>query len=381
MTGSEDYEQRESRAVHAGKSQMSPEFSDRRVGKGGLFAEVRENKSVYPKHYMLLATDGVGSKLFLSQWLDDYKTIGHDLVAMNINDLATFGKVIPDAINVYFAVQSKVEEEKMGDIVKGIDDALERCIIPGSKFNINYGKFETASLDEMISGPVPGYGFDVAATATAFIEKKRMPDFDPKPGDVIVGFGSEGLQSNGYTAARHVLLDQEVEPREEFREQYTGRFGLDDRIPGSDITVGKALIRPTEIFLRAMYRIADSIRGAYGVNITGYGLKNFNRFGKRVRYALTLPFEPRPIHKLLMDEGKYAPEEAWTKWNMGMGFAVIVKDHDAARAACSIAEEEGHTAKVVGKVIESDCEEPSVILYLPDEASKYCRNYEFNGYG
>ncbi len=242
----EDYEDREAKAVADGKSSMSKELFSRKVGKGSLFAEVRENNFAYPERYMLRAIDGVGTKLFLSQWLDRYDTIGQDLVAMNVNDLATFGEVELDTLDVYFAVQAAIENEKMGPIVKGIDTALRQCVPLSSMpdIHVNYGKLETASLDEMITGPVPGYGYDISGTVTAFIRKDKMPDFNPESGDVIVGFASSGLHSNGFTAARHMLLHPDVEPREEWKSEYTGRFRLEDKA-SCGTTLGEALLTPT----------------------------------------------------------------------------------------------------------------------------------------
>ncbi len=378
---SDDYEKIEAKAVSAGKNAMSREFLSRRTGKGGLFAEIRQNDAVYPNHYMLLANDGVGTKLFLSQLMDRYDTVGFDLVAMNINDLATFGQVIPDVMNVYFAVQQKVEEEKMGDIVRGIDSALKQCVIKSSKWNINYGKHETASVEEMVTGPVPGYGYDIAATVTAFIEKKHLPSFAPEPGDIIVGIGSSGLHSNGYTFARHVLLDKVVEQRDEYKELYTGKFRLDDLIEGTKTTVGDALLAPTKLYLKTMSRICGITCSTYGVNITGYGLKNFNRFGKGIVYLIDDPMDPLPIHRLVMNEGKYDVEHAWTKMNMGMGFAVIVEDMEEARVACTIANEEGHDAKIVGKVVEGKADGPSVLLNLRGKDYAPDGDYSFEGYG
>ncbi|MBW2972414.1 hypothetical protein KY359_05235, partial [Candidatus Woesearchaeota archaeon] len=346
----EHYEEREAQAVADGRRNMSSVFSSRRAGRGGLFAELRENNAVYPEHYMVLTNDGAGTKITLCPWMERFSTIGQDVVAMNANDFAPFGLAYPDAVNLYFAVQSKIEEEKMGEIMKGIDAALQQCIREGIPFSLNYGKLETASLEEMLDSTHPGLGFDIACSMTGFIRKDDVPSFDPIPGDIIVGLASTGLHSNGYTAARHILLKPGIEPRERWKSQYTGRFDLDSVLPGSSETVGEALLTPTAIYLRAMWDITQAVPAAFGVNITGYGLKNFNRVGDGVEYHISDPMEPLPIHRVFMREGGYDVKTAWTKSNMGMGFAVIVPDEDAAKTAVSIAKAAGHDAKIVGKV-------------------------------
>jgi len=375
-----DYEGREAKAVADGKGSMSAVFSSRRAGKGGLFAELRQNDAVYPDHFMVLTNDGAGTKITLCPWMGRFDTIGQDVVAMNANDFAPFGLAFPDSVNIYFAVQSKIEEERMGDIMKGIDQALHLCVASKAPFAVNYGKLETASLDEMLDSTHPGYGFDIGCSMTGFIRKEHVPSFDPKPGDTIVGIASSGLHSNGYTSARHMLLRPEIEPRERWRPQYTGRFRLDDKVPDSDMTVGEALLTPTAIYLRAMWRIAEEFPGVFGVNITGYGLKNFNRSGEGVVYHISDPLEPLPIHRLFMREGKYDSVTAWTKSNMGMGFAVIVPDGMPANKVVEIAKAEGHYAKIVGFVLESGKQEPSTTLYTGEIPDMKKETVLFRGY-
>ncbi len=98
------------------------------------------------------------------------------------------------------------------------------------------------------------------------------------------------------------------------------------------------------------------------MNITGYGLKNFNRFGEGISYMMTHAMEPHNIHILVMREGGYDVKKAYTKMNMGMGFAMIVKNYDDASRVIKMASEDGHRAKVVGHVETSDEQTPSVIL-------------------
>ncbi len=376
----EHYEQREAKAVADGRSSMSRRFSSRSVGRGGLFAELRENDLVHPEHYMVLTNDGAGTKITLCPWMGRFDTIGTDIIAMNANDFAPFGLAFPDSVNLYFAVQSKIEEEKMGDVMRGIDSALQQCVMEDVPFTINYGKLETASLDEMLSSTHQGYGFDIGCSMTGFIRKGDVPSFRPRPGNIIVGLASTGLHSNGYTAARHVLLKPDIEPREMWKGEYTGRFDLDDTVPDSQETVGEALLNPTAIYLRTMWKIAGLVPASFGVNITGYGLKNFNRFGDGVSYRIDDPMEPLPVHRLVMEESGYDVRTAWTKLNMGMGFAVIVPDSWAAEETLNIARSEGHDAKIVGVVDEYDGKGSVTLLNTKGLEGIDSRTEEFHGY-
>src|SRR3989338_4237177 len=103
------------------------------------------------------------------------------------------------------------------------------CLDQMAHFDLNIGKLETASLDEMISLGIPNKGHDFGIVMTGYIKKDKVPNLNPKPGHLIVGISSTGLHSNGYTGARHVLFTSDVEYREEWKSQYKGRFYFNDK--------------------------------------------------------------------------------------------------------------------------------------------------------
>ena len=249
---SEDYEASESIAIAAGKAEMNSKFMSRHFGPKGMFFVMTTNKRHYPNSVKLGTVDGVGTKLFTHQWTGRYELMGYDLLAMCFNDFAVLGRVEPDTVTIYFATQEKIREHHMGQIMNGIDSAMERGvltdIIPDVEI-INYGKFETASLEEMLAGPVPGKSFDVSASVDGFMFIKDengqpipLPTFQPSDGWKIIGFASSGLHSNGYTAARHRVLIPAVEYRKEWKSAYEGKFALDDLIPDTNQTVADALL-------------------------------------------------------------------------------------------------------------------------------------------
>jgi phosphoribosylformylglycinamidine cyclo-ligase len=378
-----DYEKREEIAIDEGKKALkrAPWLHNRTNSKAkGFFFELKENDAIHPNHYAVHCVDGIGTKIFLSAWAGNYRLQPIDAIAMNANDMATAIHAYPDAVDLYFAVQGEVEEQHMGEIMNGFVDALERIRIPDAPFDVNIGKIETASLDEMISSPVKGKGWDVGVVMTGYIEKDKVPNLDPKPGHYIVGVSSTGLHSNGYTHARHKLLKQDVEYREEWKSQYKGHFELDsDPVSLEGKTILEALQTPTTLYLVEAALIGQKFdnRDIYGVNITGNGLKNFNRVGKNVAFEINNPFEALPIHYLLMTESIWSYEKAYTKHNMGMGFAYVAPTEELATEIVDFINERGeHKAKIVGKVIESDRDELTTILHEP--TSK--KIIEFEGY-
>jgi phosphoribosylformylglycinamidine cyclo-ligase len=369
-----DYEESEEIAIQTGKVALSraPWLHNRRVpNTGGFFAELRQNDAVHPNYYSVHCVDGNGTKLFLSPWSGNYRLAPTDGVAMNANDMAPLIHAYPASLDLYLACQTGVEDQYMGEIMSGFVDALERIRIPNAPWNVNIGKIETASLDEMISLGVPNRGLDFGIVLTGFIDKDKVPNLDPQPGHVIVGVSSTGLHSNGYTGARHVLFTPDVEYRDEWKTQYRGKFRLDDK---PDIlrgqTVLEALQVPTALYLVETALIGQQFdnRDIYGVNITGNGLANFNRAGRGVSFEITDPLPHLPIHELLVQESGWTPEQAYTKQNMGMGFAYVAPNLDVAEGIVGLVNGRAENrAYIVGEVRKSDEEELRTIIHRPYE--------------
>jgi phosphoribosylformylglycinamidine cyclo-ligase len=369
-----DYRPSEQKALNDGKKALSksPWLLDRTAERSkGFFFELRENEAVHPGYYAVHCVDGVGTKLFLSAWSGLYGLAPIDAIAMNANDMATAIHALPDTVDLYFAVQQGVEARHMGEIMAGFAAALEKIRLPEAPFQANIGKIETASHDETVALGVPGKGWDVGVVMTGFIPEDKVPRLAPRPGHIIVGVSSTGAHSNGYTHARHVLLTPEVEYRQEWKDRYLGRFRLEDKpaiLAGS--TVLEALQIPTAIYLAEAAAVGRELddRDIYGINITGNGLANFNRAGQEVSFEITDPLEPLPIHQLLIQESGWSPQEAYSKQNMGMGFAYIAPSVESAEVIVRLIEGRGENqAAIVGEVRACQESQPCTVLHKPYE--------------
>ncbi len=343
------YQNRESKAVDAIKKAIPFSMKKNMLGQSkGMFAELYENNEVFPKHYIATAIDGVGTKIIIAEAMYKFDTIGIDCVAMNANDLATLGSVSPFLFMDYLACQTKIQEDKItGDIIKGIVKGLQQCDasnILRNSIRINFGKGETASVDELISS-TNGYGFDIAGCMIGFIEKQKFKKQSIKPGQKIIALKSSGPHSNGYTDLRLNLLKGDFETRAEFKKRYKGRFSLDDKFDGS--TIGKTLLEPTKIYVETMAKISKKF-DVVGINNTGYGLKNFNRIKANVEVRINKPIKPQPIFELMQKESKFSDEQMYKTFNMGMGFFVIC-DKENADNILDIAKD----ADIVGEVRKS----------------------------
>src|SRR5512136_3400369 len=172
---------------------MRPEVLAGIGGFGGLFAlDVKR----YRDPVLVAGTDGVGTKLKLAFVTGRHDTVGIDLVAMSVNDVAVTGAE-PLFFLDYFAT-GKLQAAQAAQVVKGIAEGCRRagCALIGG---------ETAELPGFYQ---PGE-YDLAGFAVGCVERSRIVDGrGVVPGDAVLGVASSGLHSNGYSLARKALLDK-----------------------------------------------------------------------------------------------------------------------------------------------------------------------------
>ena len=166
-------------------------------GFAGLFSVDFEGK-LWRRNYrhpvLVSSTDGVGTKLKLAFAGSIHHTVGIDLVAMCVNDIAALGAE-PLFFLDYLAT-GEIDEQTLFDVVRGISDGCRQCdcaLLGG----------ETA---EMPGFYAPGE-YDMAGFAVGVVEQKRIiTGRNAAPGDIIIGLPSSGLHSNGYSLARRVIF-------------------------------------------------------------------------------------------------------------------------------------------------------------------------------
>jgi phosphoribosylformylglycinamidine cyclo-ligase len=259
-----------------------------------------------------ISTDGVGTKLLVAQAVGVYDTVGIDCVAMNVNDVVCVGAT-PVSIVDYIAL-----EEPHGDLLEGLARGLYRgCELAG----VNVPGGEVAEVREMIRGARPGYGFDLVGTCIGTVALDRvLAGAAVAAGDVVLGLASSGLHSNGFTLARRVLLD---------------RAGLryDAHVADLGTTLAEELLRPTRIYVREVLALLASgveVRGL--AHMSGGGLWNLVRTAAPVGYVIHTWPEVPPIFSLIQRLGPVPDAEAFSVFNMGIGFCVVVREDDAERA-------------------------------------------------
>ena len=276
-----------------------------------------------------LHTDGVGTKLIVSQMMNRFDTIGIDCVAMNVNDIICVG-AIPTGFVDYIAVKvpdsTLIRNIAIG-LVKGARDA-----------NVPIVGGETAVIPDLLAGDNRARTFDLVGMAFGIVHTKNKLTMGNKikDGDAIIGIGSSGLHSNGYTLARKVLLS---------------KYSITDFRNETDQTIGEMMLTPTRIYVRP---IAKLIRKAnmplHGLlHVTGGSFAKFSRLNNNVSYRLdNLPM-PLDIFKLIQKEGHIQTKEMYRTFNMGIGFCIVLPK-SAVDDAIDIIEKHRMSCTCIGHV-------------------------------
>jgi phosphoribosylformylglycinamidine cyclo-ligase len=240
-------------------------------------------------------TDGVGTKVIISNMLKRYDTIGIDCIAMNVNDIICIGAT-PISFVDYIAA-NKNDQKIFKQIVSGLVKGAKKAAVP-----IVGG--ETAIMSDLISGK--GFGFDLAGMVVGLLSKKEMVlGSKIKPNDVIIGIQSSGLHSNGYSLARKALL---------------AKYSVKDDIKGVG-NLGDALLRPTEIYVKPVLEALKKCKINGLAHITGGSFTKLLRL-KQIGYHLdSMPKTPA-LMQLIEDAG-VKNEEMYKTFNMGIGFCII----------------------------------------------------------
>ena len=281
---------------------------------------------------LAISTDGVGTKILVSQMLGKFDTIGIDCIAMNVNDLICVGAE-PLALVDYVAVQVP-NRRLLREMGKGLQEGARqaRITIPGG---------EIAQLGEIIRGVHEDDGFDLVGTSVGTVSLDRIIiGQDIKPRDVILGLRSSGIHSNGLTLARDVL----------FRRQ---RLRPNQHIPEVGRSIGLELLEPTRIYVPEILEMMKAgLELKALIHITGDGLFNLNRVAARVGFAIDFWPEPHPIFGVIQEMGRIGTEEMFRVFNMGIGFCMIVPDDPAQiDQAMTIAKEHGGECYRLGHTI------------------------------
>ena len=297
-------------------------------GIGGFGAIFKLNLKKYKNPLLVSATDGVGTKLLIAEKLNNYESIGIDLVAMSVNDIVVQGAK-PLFFLDYIAID-KINKNKILNIIKGITLGCKNagCSLVGG---------ETAELPGVYSKNK----FDLAGFGVGIVEKKSLlPKKNIIKGDVILGLPSNGLHSNGYSLIRQIMREKKI--------SYNSTFSYKK-------TFGTELLKPTKIYVKPILEILTKCKVKAIAHITGGGItENIKRVIPENRGVI---FEKKKfdlekkgsIFYWLKNSCKISEKELLKTFNCGIGM-MIISNHLEASHIISLCKKLKQPVKVVGKV-------------------------------
>ena len=286
---------------------------------------------------LVSSTDGVGTKLKIAFMLDKHDTVGIDLVAMCVNDIMVQGAT-PLFFLDYISM-SKLDVNKAVDIVKGIALGCREanCSLIGG---------ETAEL--------PGFyaegEYDLAGFVVGLTDNEDILDgSEIAVGYQLIGIGSSGLHSNGYSLVRKIFFEGL-------------KMSVNDYVEDFGRTLGEELLEPTRIYANTIKNLRRDFK-IYGIShITGGGLiDNPPRILPKACKAVIKKssWTPQPIFSYLQKAGRVSDREMLRTFNNGLGLVLVVSEEQTNEVLLRL-EAMGEAAYHIGFVESRDDNEEAI---------------------
>jgi phosphoribosylformylglycinamidine cyclo-ligase len=207
---------------------------------------------------------------------------------------------------------------------------------------------ETAEMPGMyVEGDYDLAGFSVGAAERDGL----LPRADIAAGDIVLGLGSSGAHSNGFSLVRRVV-------------ERSG-LGYAAAAPFAKASLGEALLEPTRIYVKPLLsaiRATGAIKGL--AHITGGGLPgNVPRClpgGMRARLDARRWSAP-PVFRWLHEAGQVPTDDMLRTFNCGLGMIAVVASMDAARVA-KVLTDAGESVHAVGTIESAPNDEADCVI-------------------
>jgi phosphoribosylformylglycinamidine cyclo-ligase len=319
LEGAEAAKARIARAVAGTRTALS-------VGHVGAFGGMVRVPAGLRRPTLVLSTDGVGTKVLVALEAGRFDTVGEDLVNHSVNDILVHGAT-PIAFMDYIA-GSGLGVEQVAGIVEGIARgcrAHEMALAGG----------ETAQMPGLYR---PGT-YDLAGTIIGVVDEDEAIHGDAiRPGDVLLGYASTGLHTNGYTLARRVVFERMG-------------LGIEDRLGELDRSVGEVLLEVHRSYYRGVKPVLADLHGM--AHITGGGIPgNLVRILPPGCEAVIEPgsWEVPPLFVILQQAGAISTEEMRDVFNLGIGLIAVLPPQSVA-AAQTAAMADGVATWTIGEIV------------------------------
>lgn len=270
---------------------------------GGFGALFKPDFTSMESPVLVSSVDGVGTKLIVAFKTGIYNTVGQDLVNHCVNDIAVCGAT-PLFFMDYFST-GKLEKEIGFQVISGFAKACREnsvALIGG----------ETAEMPDIYKKGE----FDLAGTIVGAVDQSKLITGEKiTKGNLLIGFKSSGLHTNGYSLARKVLFDN---------------FDIDDSTGELKGSIGEELLAIHKSYLKLItnLKVIDGVNGFS--HITGGGLLSNTK--RILPEGLKLDVDwnswDRPeIFKLIKSTGNVPEEDMRRTFNLGIGLVAVVSEN------------------------------------------------------
>ena len=260
------------------------------IGSFGSLYDINALKIRNP--VIVSCTDGVGTKLELSDKFNQLNTIGIDLVAMCVNDL-----IVQGAKPLFFLDYIAIDKIKLLKLKKILSGILKGCKLA----NCDLIGGETAEMP----GIYKKNKFDLAGFSTGIVSKKNiLKKNNVKINDIIIAIPSNGIHSNGYSLVRNILKK--------------------NKLPAK---IKKELLKPTKIYVKEILNLCQKNLIHSAANITGGGI--VENIIRSIPENLTANIDLSKIKVLKifswLKSKNISDKEMLRTFNCGVGFCLITK--------------------------------------------------------
>ena len=295
------------------------------LGQIGGFGGMVRVPEGYKKPVLVMSTDGVGTKVLVAAAAGVHDTVGEDLVNHSVNDILVHGAT-PLAFLDYIATATLIPEIA-AQIVTGVARGCRA-------HDMTLAGGETAQMPDLYQ---TGH-YDLAGTIVGVVEEEHALHGDRvRAGDVLIGYQSSGLHTNGYTLARKIVFEWM-------------KLDVDDPFPETEQTVGQVLLavhRSYAVAVRPVLQKVHALAHVTGGGIAGNLVRVLPPGTEACIDAGSWPWPP--IFRVLMRAGQVDRAEMRRVFNLGVGMIAVVA-RDDVEAVVQAAERAKVPAWIIGEI-------------------------------
>ncbi|MBM31617.1 MAG: phosphoribosylformylglycinamidine cyclo-ligase [Chloroflexi bacterium] len=266
----------------------------------GFFAgisEVNLNKS----NLLASSVDGVGTKIKIAQMMGNLNFLGFDLVNHGVND------ILPSGANPLFFMDyiacGEIKSKEIISIVSSLAKACHEveCVLLGGETAVMPGIYKNGDIDLV--------GFMVGQVNVDYMQDINLIN----QGDILIGFPSNGLHTNGYSLVRSIFnLDTDSSP-------------LFEIVPETNSLLGELLILPHKNYmniLKPVRGVLKSLSHITGGGITGNLPRSIpENLGAQIEID---SWDTPKLFDFIMENGNIELEEMFNVFNMGIGMIAVI---------------------------------------------------------